>query len=206
MLLRSMTVLLCLLSHPLSAEILNSPPEVPDKNAKYFFFMHGSGLYKHNIEQARQNWQDKVHAIANYGFTMITEERKPFWDNDYGVKIATYVDTLLKKGVPAKHITVGGYSRGARIALEVSNIVSNSGVNYFLLAGCYNQDIYGKNIKGHILSVYDSGDLLFNTCSHAFNIKEGIIFKEVIVRTGYGHSMGAKVRNEWLEPMLEWLK
>ena len=60
-------------------------------------------------------------------------------------------------------------------------------------------------MKGRILSVYDSGDTLFNSCFSLEN-QNGITYKEVIVDSGYEHSMGAEVRSDWMDPLLAWLK
>ena len=189
-----------------SAEVLTTPPENPSKEKKYFFFMHGSGLFGDYADRARDNWQDKAHTISSKGFTVITEERHDYdLDHEYAIKVAEYVDTLIKKGIAAKNITVGGYSRGSRIALRVANILLNPDINYFLLAGCYYEDELGADMKGRILSVYDSGDTLFNSCFSLEN-QNGITYKEVIVDTGYEHSMGAEVRSDWMDPFLAWIK
>lgn len=206
MLSKTIIIILSLLTSNIYAEILSSPPEQVNKNAKYFFFGHGSGLYKSYADRARENWQDKVKAIEELGFVMITEEREKGNDNDYAFKIADWIDALMKKGVPAKNIYVGGFSRGARLSITVSDIVSNNEVNYFLLAGCYPKDEFGDDIKGRILSVYDSGDDLFDACANYITLNKDITFKEVTVDSGFEHGMGSSVRDEWMKPLLAWLK
>lgn len=206
MLFRTISIIFCLFISSVSAEVLKEPPENPSKEKKYFFFMHGSGLFGSNEDRARDNWQDKVHTISGDGFTVITEERHDYdIDLDYATKVSELVNTLIAKGVPEKNIIVGGYSRGSRISLMVADILRNREVNYFLLAGCYYEDELGSDMKGRILSVYDSGDHLFNSCFSLEN-KEGITYKEVIVDSGYEHHMGAQVRSDWYEPLMNWLK
>ena len=188
------------------SEVLTTPPDKIDKQVKYFFFSHGSGLYKSYADRAREKWQDKVSALEELGFVMITEEREKGGDEDHALKMAEWIDKLIDKGVPAKNIYVGGYSRGARLSLTVSDILSNKEINYFLLSGCYPNDEFGDDIKGRILSIYDNGDDLFDSCAPYITLNEDITFKEVEVDSGYGHGMGSSVRDEWMDPLLAWLK
>ena len=206
MIVKTIVVIISLIASNAYAEILSEPPEQVNQEAKYFFFGHGAGLYKNYADRARENWQDKVNAIEDLGFIMITEERERGGDDDYALKIAEWIDTLTDKGVPAKNIYVGGYSRGARLAIAVSDIVSNNQINYFLLAGCYHNDEFGADIKGRILSVYDDGDSLFSPCADFITNNHDINFKEIVVNSGYEHGMGASVRDDWMEPLVAWLK
>ena len=206
MLLKSLFIVMSLFVSNTYAEVLSAPPDKVDKQAKYFFFAHGAGLYKRHADSARERWQDKVKAIEELGFIMITEERENGGDEDYALKMSDWIDTLLDKGVPANNIYIGGYSRGARLSLTVSDILSNSKINYFLLAGCYEHDDYSGDIKGRILSVYDNDDNLFSPCTGLITLNKDINFKEVEVNSGYGHGMGSSVRDEWMDPLLAWLK
>jgi len=206
MFVRSIVIALSLCVSNAYAEIRTAPPETVDTQAKYFFFGHGAGLYKSYADSAREKWQDKVSAIENLGFIMITEEREKGGDEDYALKMSDWIDTLMDKGVPAKNIYVGGYSRGARLSLMVSDVLSNSNINYFLLSGCYPRDNFGDDIKGNILSVYDSEDKIFEACADYIKLNKDITFKEVEVESGYGHGMGKSVRDEWMDPLLAWLK
>ena len=206
MLVKSIIVAMSLLVSNVYAEVLSAPPEKVNKQEKYFFFSHGSGLYKSYADRARDRWQEKVSALEELGFVMITEEREKGGDSDYALKMAEWIDVLIEKGVPAKNIHVGGYSRGARLSLTVSDVLANGEINYFLLAGCYPNDEFGDDIKGRILSIYDSGDDLFDSCAEFITVKKGVSFKEVIVDSSYGHGMGSSVRDEWMDPFLAWLK
>lgn len=207
MLMKVMSVVFCMFMSSVSAAMLATPPEKPAADKKYVFFMHGAGLYKSYADSAREQWQEKVSAIESKGFIVISEERPNSKDeSEYAFKVSDWVTDLLKKGVPAKNITVGGYSRGARVSIIVSDLVANSEVNYVLLAGCYVRDEFGDDMQGRILSIYDLDDKIFGSCAEAVAGKEGITFKEVELDTGYGHGMGKEVRDEWLNPMLDWIK
>lgn len=206
MIIKTIIVFMSLIASNAYAEIFAAPPEQANKEARYFFFSHGAGLYKSYADKARDKWQSKVKELEGHDFIMITEERENGGDDDYAFKMTDWIESLIKKGVPAKNIFVGGYSRGARLSLAVSNILSNSDINYFLLAGCYPNDEFGDDIKGNILSVYDNGDNLFSPCADFITPKKGITFKEVIVDSGYGHGMGSSVRDEWMDPLLAWIK
>lgn len=206
MIIKTIIILISLLVSNVNAEVLSAPPEKINTQAKYFFFSHGAGLYKSHAERAKERWQEKVGAIEELGYIMITEEREKGGDEDYALKMSDWIDTLMDKGVLANNIYVGGYSRGARLSLTVSDILSNSKINYFLLAGCYEHDDYSGEIKGRILSIYDDGDDLFSPCTGLITLNKDITFKEVEVDSGYGHGMGSSVRDEWMDPLLAWLK
>ena len=206
MLVKAIIVVMSLLVSNVYAEVLSAPPVKINKQANYFFFSHGAGLYKSYAERAKERWQEKVRAIEDLGFVMITEEREKGGDDNYALKMSEWVDALIDKGLPAENIYIGGYSRGARLSLTVSDILSNSKINYFLLAGCYENDEFGDDIKGRILSVYDSGDELFSSCAGYITKNKDIDFKEIIVDSGYGHGMGSSVRGEWMDPLIVWLK
>jgi hypothetical protein len=119
----------------------------------------------------------------------------------------------MEMGVPAKNITVSGFSKGSVIALAVSGAVQNPEVNYVLLAGCsdFLNDKYQVDASlasGRILSIYDKGDEKFGSCKSMIKKSDSVKFKEKKLNTGKGHKLfkipKEKFIKEWRDPLLKW--
>lgn len=79
------------------------------------------------------------------------------------------MNALYQAGVPAKHITVVGASKGAGITIYISHMLANNEVNYVLLAICNPDNLKAFNhdqvfLYGNVLSIYDSSDELAGSC------------------------------------------
>jgi hypothetical protein len=130
----------------------------------------------------------------------------------YAKKIAEQVTVLLKAGVPAKNITIVGASKGAGIAIFVSNLLENEEVNFVLMAICNPvtvEELKQNEISlyGNILSIYDSADKLAGSCQELFSFSEGKGIskqKEVILNVGTGHGILYKPLDEWITPVMQW--
>ena len=119
---------------------------------------------------------------------------------------------LIKRGVPASHISVVGYSKGSLISQAVAEQVNNAKVNYVWLAGC--SDTYPlnqRNLKGRVLSIIDKNDFEFHSCNQKTYIKkqQGLKFKEITLDSGLGHNLFRVPREKftklWQEPLKAWL-
>ena len=134
---------------------------------KYIFYLHGS------VDEevgSTEKYEAAVDAIGQSAAKVVSEVRDDTNPKDYAEKLKKQVNDLLAKGVPAKNITISGFSKGAIIALATAGEVQNSEVNYVLLAGCsdFLNNKYGvdPNVAvGRILSIYDSDDHKFGSCS-----------------------------------------
>lgn len=199
-------------------------PNEPDPSAKYMFYMHGRNVA--GKSDAENSFRQVVKAIASRGFVVITELRvkgtikRKNWPGDYekyAKKVATEVNALLERGVPAGNIIVSGYSRGGLLTIITSAILGNPDLNYIIMAGCmsergaYKQAVptvherYSPKLKGRFLSLRDTGDEDFGSCSDYFDKADvRIDYKEVSVTTGNGHQAFYKPMEEWLKPLVEW--
>ena len=68
--------------------------------------------------------------------------------------------------MPAKNITVAGFSKGGKITLVVSSLIGNKHVNYVVLAGCIRKakqfiKNFELDLKGRVLSLVDYNDKTF---------------------------------------------
>lgn len=207
-----------------AGEVTNSLPDAPDKAARYLIYLHGSGIDRTGVDRARENFRGNARGLADHGFSVIAEVRpqgairKVPEDLDaYARKIAAQVENLLKAQVPARNITIVGYSRGGAIALMVSGFVGNPEVGYVILAGCVSEggafkqfvpmllSDYATKLKGRFLSLVDEADPDFSSCSTYFSkAPEKPDQKETILRTGKGHVLFSDPLDVWIRPVAEW--
>jgi hypothetical protein len=117
------------------------PAEI-EPTGRYIFYLHGKIIEDQGIpaispEYGEYRYEDILRTLQGYGFLVISEQRRKDADaTEYAHRVATQVHDLLDSDVPPGSITVVGASKGAAIAMIVSALLSNSGVNYVLLGGC----------------------------------------------------------------------
>ena len=190
--------------------IVKEIPQKPDRAGKYIFYLHGS------VEESRgttEKYHTALNAIASSSATVLSEVRGDTDPNTYAKKIKNQVDGLIANGVPAKNITISGFSKGSIITLAAAGVINRSDVNYVLLAGCsaelnekYNVD--PSRAIGRILSVYDSGDDKFGSCEGHLKLSSQLIFDEIDLDSGKGHKVfripKEKFIRLWRDPLVKW--
>ena len=190
--------------------VVKDVPQTPRPSAKYIFYMHGS---VEESEGSTEKYQMAVNAISSGSATVISEVRGNTDPNAYAEKLKTQVETLLGKGVPAKNITVSGFSKGSIIALAAAGVIDNPEINYVLLAGCsvdlndkYSVD--SSRAKGRILSIYDSDDEKYGSCAGVVRSSDSLTFKEIELHSGKGHKVFRIPKDMfidlWRNPLLKW--
>ena len=149
-----------------AGSIQESIPSSPNTESRYLFFLHGKIVEKKGDPATSKKYGDYEYqgmltTFEEAGFEVISEERSSGTDiHDYSAKVADDVDTLISSGVPAKNITISGFSKGGRMTLVASSLLDNKNINYVVLAGCRSSDIDNLDLSpnGRILSIYDSYD------------------------------------------------
>ena len=190
--------------------IVSDIPSNPDASGKYIFYLHGS---VEEDEGSTEKYEMALEAIAESSAIVISEVREDTNPDTYADKLKNQVNVLIRKGVPAKNITVSGFSKGSIITLVTAGVIQNSDVNYVLLAGCsgYLNQKYGvdpKKAEGRILSIYDSGDEKFGSCSGVINNSDRVRFEEYELDSGKGHKLfripKEKFIEQWRDPLVGW--
>ena len=193
------------------AGVDSETPSSPDASEKYVFYLHGSA---EESDGDNEKYQAAVDAISSNVDNVITEVRGDTDPNSYAEKIKKQVNALMSKGVPAKNITVSGFSKGSIISLAASGAINNPNVNYVLLAGCseYLNDKYNvdpKKAAGRIFSIYDSGDEKFESCEGTIKPSAKVKFEEIDLDSGKGHKIFRipkdKFIEQWRDPMTDWI-
>ena len=190
--------------------VISDVPSQPESLKKYIFYLHGS---VEETEGSTMKYETAVGAIAVGSATVISEVRGDTDPNTYAEKLKSQVNELITKGVPAKNITISGFSKGSIIALASASAIQNPDVNYVLLAGCSDflnekYDVDPKKVVGRILSIYDSEDEEYGSCSGIINKSDKLTFEEIEVDSGKGHKLfripKEKFIEQWRDPLLKW--
>jgi len=199
------------------------PPAI-SPSAKYIFFLHGKIAEKHGPNGIHPcfgiyDYHGIVKSFTNLGFKVISEIRPEGTKLDkYAKKVARQIKTLLTNGIPPEQITVAGFSKGATIALLVSSKLRNPGVNFVVMGVCghngarvrkhYNKliDQSVQFMQGRFLSIYDVFDKKCEVSQRILkNASANVIFKEIVLKNGLGHSLFYRPRRDWIEPVAEWI-
>lgn len=183
---------------------------------QYLFFLHNAFLELQGEEGVHPEYGKAEYSaikqkFSNAGFVVISELRKRGTDaHEYAEKVSKQVDSLLKKGVKAKDITILGTSKGSYIAMCVSGLQKNKQLN-FVFIGCCGEDMLVNDrlrFYGNVLSIYEETDSLGRSCN-AQRKQAGdkvVRYKEIELHTGKKHGFLYKPLDEWIEPAVKWAK
>ncbi|MDH5182795.1 MAG: hypothetical protein OEX12_02780 [Gammaproteobacteria bacterium] len=185
--------------------ILTKAPVKVDPKARYVFYSHGSAVYRVGATGAYNRMMD---SLAANGLTVISEQRNSADLEDQAVdKITKEVKLLVAAGIPAKNISIAGFSRGAVISYRSAAKIGNVDIRVVLLAGC-NDEMDDRDIKGHILSMYDTDDSKgYASCANSLENNKHVTFKEKSYNSGKGHKLFKfHEKEDWHRSMISWLK
>ena len=193
-------------------------PEQIDPALRYLFYLHGKiiedqGLPAVSPDYGEYEYGAILQRLNEHGFRVISEQRPPDTDGwEYAQRVAEQVSELLNAGVPAENISVVGASKGAGIAIFVSNLVKNEAINYVPMAICA-PDTVAELIQaqvvlyGNVLSIYDSADQYAGSCAELFEYSQGMGLtrhEEIVLQVGTGHGVLFQPLDEWVAPVVEW--
>ena len=194
-----------------AGDVISKAPSSPDTSEKYIFYMHGS---VEEAEGSTEKYEAAVEAIAESSAIVISEVRDETDPNTYAEKLKIQVDGLISNGVPAKNISITGFSKGSIIALAAAGVILNPEVNYVLLAGCSDYlngkyDVDPARAVGRILSIYDADDEKFGSCAGIVNSSDKVKFEEIELDSGKGHKLfripKEKFIEQWRDPLVDWV-
>lgn len=188
-----------------------------DPTKRYMFYLHGriiedQGIPAVSSDYGTYEYEAILEKLASHGFTMISEQRQKNTDGmKYAERVSGQVTELLNAGVPAKNITVVGASKGAAIAIAISDMLANQGLNYVLMGTCDSETVHlyeKKNIYlyGNVLTIRDATDELSGSCQELFMFSVGKIARheELVLNIGTGHGILYKPLDEWILPTVQW--
>lgn len=149
-----------------------------------------------------------VDALGATGTTVHAPLRPRSQDNgDAAALVAANVRALLASGVPASAITVVGASRGAIIAMLVSDRLSQPTLRFVLMGACNDWvfDQLRPTLSGAFLSIYEAGDEFGGSCELLMRTQPGVrAFEEIRLETGLGHGFLYAPLDAWVRPAMRW--
>lgn len=187
------------------------------KEQNYVFFLHNRFLEGHELEKAHKEhgkveYLEILEIFRKENFVVLSEKRQEETVvKEYAQKVKNQIDSLLKMGVQANHITLIGTSKGGYIAQYVSTFLENPEVNYVFI-GCFqdNDILQFPDIQfcGNILTIYEKTDVLGVSAMKRKETSKLKInhFKEIELNTGLKHGFLYKALPEWIEPCIKWAK
>lgn len=190
-------------------------PHIIDKNANYVFYSHGYIVEGKNPVPIHERWGKYdfpaiKRALADTDYHLIAAHRPENTDPfKYAKQLARQVNQLIASEVPAKNISLIGFSRGGFITAITSSYLKNKDVNFIILAACTSGLAKRKEIViyGHLFSVYETSDSV-GSCREmvARRVDTVSSFAEISISTGKEHGAFYSPRKEWLLPVKNWLK
>jgi dienelactone hydrolase len=200
---------LALPSGAVSGSVHTDVPASIDPAARYLIYLHGrilevQGRQAVSPDFGKYEYDAILKALADKGLVVISDLRGPDTDASYANKVAAQVRRLEAAGVPAKHITVAGFSKGGFLARATAAGLADPAVNFVLLAACGPRADPGRaaTLKGRILSVYDESDEMAGSCQRLF--APGMQTKEVKLTTGLRHGVFFRPRPDWIDLVAGW--
>lgn len=205
-------------SEPVKAEVSDAAvpesafPSSIDPAKRYLFYFHPgfvdrAGVHANFAPYGRYDYAGILRALQGEGFTVISEVRTKdrYWNAEAEAALPN-VRKLLAAGVPAKNITLAGFSKGAVIALMMASKIGDPELRVIGMATCSKQwrpdeESAFRAIKpaGRILLMGDSNDTLSVPCGLATATEKA--FHE-----GLGFGFFFTPREAWVKAAGEWAR
>jgi hypothetical protein len=214
---RSLATLVISLLIPLTCRAValyaNFPAAIhPDE--RYVIYSHGFIVEGTNPRPVSPQFGEydfpaiKQALFSKGGFNLIAYQRAKNTDfQGYVETLRSWVKRLLDAGVRPSHITLVGFSRGARATAYASSDLSAYGINTALLATCADGDVQRNPpliLGGNLLSIYETSDEL-GSCGKLASRSHLASFKEIAISTGRKHGAFFQPAAEWVQPLKSWL-
>jgi len=194
-------------------QIFTDEPAEIDPDARYLFYLHGAIIERAGVRPTHPKfgiyeYRKILEVFAEHGLVVISEARPAGTDGAvYAKKVANQVRALLAAGVPSKHITVVGFSKGGGIAITASSILSEERLNFVFMGACGPWLDKRPELvpHGRLLALREASDDLVGSCDALFDRMAGEGDREEItLELGGGHGAFYRPRPEWVDPVVEW--
>jgi len=214
---------------PTKLSTISPPPATPetipfefpgniDPVKFYLFYLHGKiiedqGIPAFSPDFGEYQYREILEALSRHGLAVISKVRPKGTEVvEYARKVSEQIETLLEAGVPANQVTVVGASKGAGIAIYISNFLKNKDINYVIMGICHPGEVRrlieeGVFLTGNVLSIYDSADGYAGSCQELFSFSAGkgiSIYDEIVLDLGAGHGVLYQPLEEWIIPAVRW--
>lgn len=206
MLRTSLLLLVWLVSSTLNAQ--------ETKTMKHVFYLHGMIIEVQGVNAVSDvfgpyKYLDIIDALEATGYSVHSEVRTTKTNfNAFCEKVSQQITQLINEGVRPQDISVIGASKGAMMAMQISDINEHP-VNYILLGA--NSDrtetTFNWKLHGRILGIYEQSDTVAGK-DYSYWIgrsSEAKEFQQLKINTGLGHGFLYRPIKEWLGPAKDWM-
>jgi pimeloyl-ACP methyl ester carboxylesterase len=179
----------------------------------YVFYLHGqivqdAGPRPTHPRYGLYDYPLILETLAGHGLTVISEQRSKGTDpGKYAKTVAKQVRALLDDGVAPQRITVLGFSVGGYIAIKVSSLLPDAGINFVFMASCsdWMSSDTDTRIHGRVLSVYELSDSAYSCQQLASRSPGPSEYRDVAINTGKEHGAFYLPDDRWVLPVVEWI-
>ncbi len=181
---------------------------------KHVFYLHGmivevQGVNAVSDDFGPYKYEDIIDSLGSAGYQVHSEVRTSSTDfNAFCMKLSREIDQLVGDGVRPEDITVIGASKGAMMAMQISDLNGHP-VNYVLLGANSDrtEESFDWKLHGRILGIYERSDKIAGKdytywINRSTDAQE---FKQLEINTGLGHGFLFRPIKEWLVPAKEWI-
>ena len=181
-------------------------------HAETIFYLHGK-----IVEDKGDNAVHSIYGTYEYGniiaslkktgHPVISEIRVSGTDRlVYASRLVDEIRKLITAGTSPDDIVVIGFSKGAQIALLVSQQLAHPEVRFAIQAVCGSWLDQHKDLRlyGSFLSQYETSDSA-GSCDSLFQRNSPIANCELSVSTGLAHGAFYRPIDEWMIPLKKWI-
>ncbi len=191
-------------------------PVAAQAPARYVLYLHGRIVEDSGTRRpvspvfGPYEYDAILTRLRQAGFAVLSEQRPARASSEvYAARAADQVDSLRRLGVPARNITVVGFSKGGWLAILASARLADPELGFVFLASCgeWSNDPADLHVAGRILSIYETSDSLGHSCAPMFaRARPGSRTRELSVSLGKGHGTFFVPRDAWLGPVIAWAR
>jgi len=184
------------------------------KEAQHLFYLHGRIIELQGINAVSPQFGpyeyeriiDSLYSLADHIHAEVRTDTTNFYA--FCVQVSQQIDRLINEGIAPTNITVVGASKGAVMAMQISND-NPQPINYVLLAANndYIEQANNWSLHGRILGIYEASDQLAGKDYQYWidRSEEALVFEQLQLQTGLGHGFLYQQMTEWLQPLKSWL-
>jgi len=192
---------------------LSGTPAHGQASPRYVIYLHGK-----IVEDEGRRPTDPSFGIYEYDaildslrradFFVLSDQRPPRANSDtFATRVVHKVDSLIRRGVSPRAITVVGFSSGGWIAILASSRLQDPEVSFVFMGACgpWAFERPDLHVTGRLLSLYETSDSLGVSCAPMFaRSGQGSVSREIALSLGLGHGTFFQPRPAWLAPVVRW--
>lgn len=185
---------------------------VGSAQATTVFYLHGKivedkGDGAQHPKYGAYRYVGVLSTLKDAGYTVISEIRPAGTDRDaYAQSVVRDIKGAIASGTAPSDIVVIGFSKGAQIAMLVSQQLKMEDVRFVFQAVCgsWVARRSGLAVTGNILSMYEKSDGA-GSCEALFVRSPVMQTCEIAFDTGLGHGLFYQPRDVWTGPLWNWI-